>query len=88
MTELDSDELARYVVARKAWREASAAFFRACDECDPDAAAKAMRVQDTAYRQCERSGAAMGLSPSARVGLLKKDEEPRKNRFSDLMGGG
>lgn len=85
--ELDADALARYVIARANYAKAEQLFAEAAADDDAMAMKAATSVLDTYYRQCERTGHALGLDPSGRVGLATKREEPRANRFARFGGG-
>lgn len=94
-TVLDSDALARYLLARRSWLEATMDVLevqkggvnadgeRAVDLERLDAAS---RVQDRFFKQCQRSAADLGLTVTSRCRLvLPEGEAPEDNPLEALL---
>ena len=70
MTELDEDVLARYLIAHANYLQYTKLLAKAMRTEDLDQIAKAQKTQDVAFRQCQASAAALGLTISSRCKLV------------------
>lgn len=89
-TELDVDELARYVTAKNNYWAFSklinnelAKSMKQGAEPDIDEIAKLTRSQNTFFVQCETTAKALGLNVTGRCNIIfpKGTEKPKENKF-------
>ncbi len=86
---LDSDSLGMYVVAREQWAKANRKLRAALATGDLDESAKAMRVQDSAFRQVRACAGDLGLTITSRcriVAPVREGEKPPENAFAEFAG--
>lgn len=70
MTDLDSDGLARYLLAESNYLRMSVRLTAAMNAGNVDAAYKLASMQDRFFRQCRAAANDLGLTVSSRCGLL------------------
>lgn len=85
MTNLDSDGLARYLIAESNYLRMSVRLTSAMNAGNVDAAYKLSSMQDRFFRQCRAAAGDLGLTISSRCGLLVPPSPSRKAR-DDLFG--
>ena len=85
-TVLDADVLARYLMARRSWLEASRAVFEAQKTEDLKRQDDASRIQDRFFKQCQRCASDLGLTVTSRCRLvLPESKEPEENPFEAML---
>lgn len=85
MTNLDSDGLARYLIAESNYLRMSVRLTAAMNAGNVDAAYKLASMQDRFFRQCRAAAGDLGLTISSRCGLLVPPSPSRKER-DDFFG--
>ncbi|MEG0322852.1 MAG: P27 family phage terminase small subunit [Raoultibacter sp.] len=90
-TELDVDELARYLTAKDNYWTITKLLDKALGNAtkrnsavlDTDEIAKLTRAQNTFFTQCETTARALGLTVTSRCAIVlpKGAEEPKQNKF-------
>lgn len=90
MTDLDSDALARYIIAKeyyiKASNEVRAQFSK---KSELNIVEQALNIQDKAFKQCNAAARELGLTVSSRCKLVvpPEKEDPKENKFSKFDKG-
>lgn len=69
-TELDVDELARYIIGKQIYLQYSNLLSKSMRSADLDKLAKIQILQDKAFRQCQASAKALGLNITSRCKLI------------------
>lgn len=85
MTSLDSDGLARYLIAESHYLRMSVRLTAAMNAGNVDAAYKLASMQDRFFRQCRAAAGDLGLTVSSRCGLIVPQVPGRKGQ-DDLFG--
>ncbi len=85
MTNLDSDGLARYLIAESHYLRMSVRLTAAMNAGNVDAAYKLASMQDRFFRQCRAAAGDLGLTISSRCGLLVPSVPSREGQ-DDLFG--
>lgn len=84
MGETDVDALARYILSRDTYIKLTKQIQKKTILEDPILLDKYMKNQDRAFRQCDVSAKALGLTISSRCRLVvpeTKSETPKENKF-------
>lgn len=87
-TELDEDNLGRYLVAQDLYLTYTEAINQTIKENNLVLLKELQAMQDKAYRQAQTCARDLGLTISSRCKLVvpeTKKEEPKKNKFSKFM---
>ena len=84
-TKLDSDGLARYLIAESHYLRMSVRLTAAMNAGNVDAAYKLSSMQDRFFRQCRAAAGDLGLTISSRCGLIVPPTPSREGK-DDLFG--
>lgn len=83
---LDYDTLARYLIARQFWNQASGEAAAAMESGDLDAMAGWTSIQHKYFQQCRACANDLGMTISSRCQLVVPKAEPREeNPFETLL---
>lgn len=86
LTELDGDNLARYLVARSNYLRATNRVTAALNSGDLISADRWAAIQDRFFKQCRAAGADVGLSAASRAGIAVKRVLTEISVSDDLFG--
>ena len=83
-TELDADNLARYIIAQDLYLSYTAASAELIEKGNLVLLKEVQNMQDKAYRQAQTCARDLGLTISSRCKLVVpvKEEEPKVNKFA------
>lgn len=87
-TELDEDNLARYIIAQDLYLTYTAAVNELIEENSLILLKEVQNMQDKAYRQAQTCARDLGLTISSRCKLVMpevKQEKPKENKFEKFM---
>ncbi len=89
-SDVDSDAVGRYVLAREQWVDATRMLRRAMRSGDGADASRAARIQGEAFKQARQSAADLGLTIESRCRIVApaRAEEVSENPFARFVDGG
>jgi P27 family predicted phage terminase small subunit len=89
MSELDTDTLARYLLARQSYLALTNKYMKALSGTDIGLAAQISSMHDKSYKQCHLAARELGLTISSRCKLvIPKTEDEPESKFGQFIQGG